>query len=212
MKNKRNILLVEGRNDLHVISNLCKSRNIPKAFEIEACNSKDGTIIHFDLCINEESTRYDSVGIVVDADFEIAGTWDKIKDKIKRSERYHNVPEELNPEGLTLEPILKNSPSIGVWVMPNNIKEGVLEDFVSLLANEEDELMYEAEQVLSSLEERRIQKYKEVHRAKAKIYTYLAWQDEPGKPMGQAITSKILNPNSDKADGFIGWLKLLFIK
>lgn len=30
--------------------------------------------------------------------------------------------------------------------------------------------------------------FKKVHHSKAVIHTYLAWQDEPGNPLGQAIT------------------------
>ena len=94
--------------------------------------------------------------------------------------------------------------------MPNNNTEGMLEDFVAKLAVDNDVLMEEAEQVLNSLEKRNIQRYKTVHRAKAKIHSFLAWQDEPGKPMGQAITAKILDPNSDKANDFINWLEELY--
>ena len=34
--------------------------------------------------------------------------------------------------------------------------------------------------------------------------------DEPGKPMGQAITSHILNPKTQAAGLFIQWIKDLF--
>jgi len=136
--------------------------------------------------------------------------WNSIKSKISKSEKYKDIPKELPPNGLVLEPKEKYSPKIGVWIMPNNNTEGMLEDFVSQLADEEDVLMKEAEQVLNSLEKRNIQKYKNVHRAKAKIHSFLAWQDEPGKPMGQAITAKILDPNSAKANNFIKWLEELY--
>jgi len=32
------------------------------------------------------------------------------------------------------------------------------------------------------------------HKSKAVIHTYLAWQNEPGMPLGQAITARALNP------------------
>ena len=54
------------------------------------------------------------------------------------------------------------------------------------------------------------QRYKQVHRSKAKIHTFLAWQDEPGKPIGQAITARILNPDAEEAKAFIGWLNKLY--
>ena len=79
-----------------------------------------------------------------------------------------------------------------------------------ILKKEYDALMKKSEDVLTELEEEGIQKYKPVHRSKAKIHTYLAWQDIPGRPMGQAITANILNANSELAMKFAKWLKELF--
>ena len=38
----------------------------------------------------------------------------------------------------------------------------------------------------------------------------VAWQDEPGKPIGQAITARILNPDAEEAKAFIGWRERVF--
>nr|WP_254435729.1 DUF3226 domain-containing protein [Dolichospermum sp. UHCC 0260] len=46
--------------------------------------------------------------------------------------------------------------------------------------------------------------------SKAIIHTYLAWQDEPGYPMGQAITKQSLRPHTDIAIKFTDWLTRLF--
>jgi AAA15 family ATPase/GTPase len=45
---------------------------------------------------------------------------------------------------------------------------------------------------------------------KGRIYTYLAWQKEPGKPLGQAITARYLDAAQPKAKEFADWLLLLF--
>ncbi len=210
MKNYRNILLVEGKDDLHVVCNLCKCRNVKENFFVQDYDSIENAVKMFDLSINEQSTKYDYVGLVVDADTNIQGRWESIKEKVSKSNKYKDIPNELPPKGLVLKPSENYSPKIGVWIMPNNNTEGMLEDFVAKLAVDNDVLMEEAEQVLNSLEKRNIQRYKTVHRAKAKIHSFLAWQDEPGKPMGQAITAKILDPNSDKANDFINWLEELY--
>jgi hypothetical protein len=47
--------------------------------------------------------------------------------------------------------------------------------------------------------------------AKAKLHTFLAWQEEPGKPIGLAITAKYLDPNAIQAQQFIDWLRTLFM-
>lgn len=210
MKNDRNILIVEGKDDLHVVCNLCKCRNVKENFFVQDYDSIENAVKMFDLSINEQSTKYDYVGLVVDADTNIQGRWESIKEKVSKSNKYKDIPNELPPKGLVLNPSENYSPKIGVWIMPNNNTKGMIEDFVANLVDDKDELMEEAEQVLNSLEKRNIQRYKTVHRAKAKIHSFLAWQDEPGKPMGQAITAKILNPNSDKANDFINWLEELY--
>lgn len=94
--------------------------------------------------------------------------------------------------------------------MPDNNQNGMLEDFMAALATPDDALMKKSEDVLTELETEGIQKYKTVHRSKAKIHTYLAWQDAPGRPMGQAITANILNADSELAVKFAEWLKELF--
>ena len=63
----------------------------------------------------------------------------------------------------------------------------------------------------TKIEKEKIQKYKFVHRAKAKIHSYLAWQDEPGKPMGTSITAHVLNPDCPNGQMFLNWLKKLFL-
>ena len=57
----------------------------------------------------------------------------------------------------------------------------MLEDFALNMIPAEDLLIRKVEVVLSELEAEGIQRYKQVHRSKAKIHTFLAWQDEPGK-------------------------------
>ena len=52
--------------------------------------------------------------------------------------------------------------------------------------------------------------YGECHESKAVLHTYLAWQDEPGKPVGQSITAEVLKPHTETAAQFAKWLTNLF--
>ena len=54
--------------------------------------------------------------------------------------------------------------------------------------------------------------FKQVHIDKANIYTWLAWQNEPGRQLHQAIKERILNPNypDPKAEAFFHWFKNLY--
>jgi len=42
------------------------------------------------------------------------------------------------------------------------------------------------------------------------MHTWLAWQEEPGKPLGTAITAKFLDANVAQVDVLVAWLKALF--
>ena len=57
---------------------------------------------------------------------------------------------------------------------------------------DDDVLLRKTDDVLKELEENHWNKYKSVHHAKARIHTWLSWQDEPGTPMGTAITKRTL--------------------
>ncbi len=45
---------------------------------------------------------------------------------------------------------------------------------------------------------------------KAIIHTWLAWQKEPGRPFGTAISAQFLNANAPEAVALASWLKRLF--
>ncbi|MCC5649013.1 hypothetical protein LC609_04000 [Nostoc sp. XA013] len=57
---------------------------------------------------------------------------------------------------------------------------------------------------------KKVTTFKPLDISKAVIHTYLAWQDEPDRPMGQAITKQALRPNTDIAIRFTDWLIRLF--
>jgi hypothetical protein len=88
----------------------------------------------------------------------------------------------------------------------------MLEDFVKLLIRPDDLLSPFVHQILSQIEEQDIQdRYNpEVHRAKAFIHTWLAWQKDPGTPMGLALTKTYLDHNAELCLRFVGWLNRLF--
>ena len=52
-------------------------------------------------------------------------------------------------------------------------------------------------------------RFVEIHRAKAVIHTWLAWQSEPGVRMGAAVTRKYLEPQAPTALAFVAWLNQL---
>lgn len=203
------ILLVEGNDDKHVVWALRDRCHIPKTFDVEDCQSVQNALRQFKLRLKlgDNNRR---VGIVVDADLNMNSRWESLASILKGTGKYDCENLTLPKDGLILEPTDKTYPKVGIWLMPDNNQNGMLEDFITALAAPDDALMKKSEEVLTELETEGIQNYKPVHRSKAKIHTYLAWQDVPGRPMGQAITANILDADSELAVKFVGWLNEMF--
>lgn len=159
--------------------------------------------------IDKQAASNRVLGIVVDADAAISGRWQRNSQILTDSKKY-NVPEVLPEEGLVLYPIDADDPKIGVWVMPDNRLNGMLEDFLAMLAVNDKELLDEVDVTLERIESKELNKYKAVHKAKARIHTFLAWQEEPGASMGNAIAKSYLKADSDQAVLFVNWLRDLF--
>lgn len=202
-------LLVEGNDDQHVIWALCEKHNVPETFDVIDCESVENVLksLEVRLRLADNNSR---IGVVMDADTSLKSRWDSFVSILKHTGKYDCDALNLPQDGLVLEPTDKTYPKVGIWLMPDNNQNGMLEDFMMALAKPDDALMKKSEEVLTDLETKGIQKYKPVHRSKAKIHTYLAWQDVPGRPMGQAIIANILNSDSDMAVKFADWLKELF--
>ena len=202
-------LLVEGNDDVHVVRALWNSQSKPELFDIIDCKSKDRVLNELKIRLTTPQ-NHRVIGVILDADTDASACWDAIKSRLNATGKYNSRKLKLSTNGLILEATDPEFPKIGVWIMPDNNLPGMLEDFLAALSEPEDPLMLKAEEVLSDLENQGINKYKNVHRAKAKIHTFLAWQDEPGKPMGTAITTRILDPTKSNAKVFIAWLERLF--
>ena len=95
--------------------------------------------------------------------------------------------------------------------MPDNRTQGNLEDFLVLLvpSHSTNRLFKHVKTSISSIPTSEIL-FPPQANSKATIHTWLAWQKEPGKPLGQAITNRFLDPDCLVVDEFVAWLKELF--
>lgn len=93
--------------------------------------------------------------------------------------------------------------------MPNNLANGILENFISYLVPEKDELFEKVEGFLIKLEIQQLSKFREVHKSKAKTHNWLSLQEDPGTPLGLAITKNYLDSECKDAAVFIKWLQRL---
>jgi hypothetical protein len=117
------------------------------------------------------------------------------------------VPTAPDPRGTIIEGP-EGYPRIGAWLMPNNQTEGMFEDY--LLPLIPVAALIFARETARMARTQGHGSYKEIHESKAVAHTYLAWQDEPGKPLGIAIKAGMFDLDSPRANDFIEWLRNLF--
>jgi len=202
------ILLVEGVNDCHVVMALCKANQVFKGFGIYECGSDDKVLQRLNALITG-SEPPKIIGIMLDVDsyeHTLASRWQGIKYKLR--EHNYDFPVHPNVNGTIVESI-EDKPKLGFWFMPNNQDCGMLEDFCAELA--EPLSLAFARKCVEQARSQKLTTFKDVHFSKAVIHTYLAWQDEPGYPLGQAIGRQSLRSDNDIATKFTNWLTDLFI-
>ena len=148
----------------------------------------------------------DRVGVVVDADDSIQSRWQSIKAILQKA-GYSDIPVDPDPTGTVIDH--EYLPRVGVWIMPDNSLPGMLEDYLRYLVPEGDPLFSRAIRAVDEipLEERG---FTERHRSKALIHTWLAWQDDPGTPLGLAITKKYLIADTPHVAVLLSWLNRVF--
>ena len=207
--NPRAQLVVEGKNDKHVVWALCNQHSIEQTFSVETPSEEGGgyTLILDSVPVRVKQRGLEALGLVLDADQNISARWNAIRNRLIQA-GYINVPETPQPGGLIVN--TQGKPRFGVWLMPNNHLPGMLEDFVSYLISSDDLLKPKVKEILDNIEDENLNQYSPVHHAKAFIHTWLAWQKAPGQPMGQAITAKVLNADADLSQAFVEWLNQLF--
>ncbi|MFD2571354.1 DUF3226 domain-containing protein [Spirosoma soli] len=202
-------LLVEGKDDLYVTASIRNQHQLTDNFEIIDCEGVDKMPDQITARIKLQRPQIAAIGIVLDADYDLQARWKSICN-ILQQEGYP-VPTSPGADGTVIEGVGRN-PNVGIWLMPDNSQSGMLEDFVSYLIPQGDLLKPFVEQTLSQIEEQDIEsRYDpQYHRAKAFIHTWLAWQKDPGTPMGLALTKTYLDHNTNLCLRFVNWLNRLF--
>ncbi len=148
---------------------------------------------------------------VVDADLDtgVSRRWESIKSKLKKADFTESLPEEM-PTGGFVGTKVAGSVPIGVWIMPDNLKPGTLETFLSRLVVSDDGLFEHARQST----EKAVglgAKFSPNHTDKANLYCWLAWQRPPGLPFGQAVTKGYFSQIDDPlAKSFLEWCLRVF--
>jgi Protein of unknown function (DUF3226) len=200
----KNILFVEGKDDLYVLRHLILYHGIPESFAIKETEGVERLLES--LPIRLKASERERIGVLLDANADLAGRWESLRN-ISVKSGYTNVPTLPESSGTIIKQLDK--PMIGFWLMPNNTLPGMLENFVQLLVPSDDALWALADDCLQRIPKQE-QRFLDSHRIKAQIHTWLAWQENPGTPMGLAITKRYLKGDAPLAQQLIKWIRRLF--
>lgn len=198
-------LLVEGNDDQHVIWALCEKFKISENFDVIDCEGIGK--LYEQLPIRFKQSSIETIGIIVDADTELSDRWISLKTVLTNIG--FAIPKDLPENGLIYKDNNLNI-KIGVWIMPNNNLNGMLEDFMSFLVPKDDKLLPIVNQTLENIENQNLNPYSLIHKSKVVIHSWLACQADPGTPMGQSITKKYLSTDEETCKKLTNWLAELF--
>ena len=209
----KNLLLVEGEQDKRTIPYLIEAngidwgtRNNPIVY-LNTYGGGDTNIIE-PLIISTElkASGRIALGLMVDADDSCINRWQSVRNSCIK--KIPDLPKDLPEKGLIHT--APNGVKFGVWIMSDNQTQGMLETFLSYLIPDESETIWKYAQETVVKVKNKGALYKNAHLDKANIYTWLAWQNPPGRQLHNAVMEKILNPQHPKAQIFIRWFKTLY--
>ncbi len=206
------LLIVEGKDDCNGIFQLACRYSLEHLFGIWEGESDQGALERFGGSLLARVNRPQIMGIVLDCD-RTEGDCNTGADRrwaqvVSRLSGFgYAIPGKPGISG-TIIPAVQDLPKIGIWLMPTNQGDGIFEDF--LLALLPEPALSHTRKIVLEAKELGIANYKPVHESKAIAHTYLAWQDEPGRPFGIAVKSQTFDVHHPNASAFVGWLRQLF--
>lgn len=200
-----NRLFVEGSDDKHFCHHLFDSYHLDQA-KIEVIDGKGVNNILKIVSVEIIGSGDKHLGIIMDADESLHSRWESLRDNLL-AWGYTDLPGDPIPEGTIIKEA--DMPTIGIWIMPDNQISGMLENFVGFLVPTGDNLWTIAETVVDEVMQLDC-RFPVQHKIKSLIHTWLAWQKEPGKPIGQAITKRYFDPFAPHSQKFINWTRNVF--
>ena len=201
------VLLVEGPDDKHVVIHLSERSGLEQNFWIIEKEGKDTLL---DSIVLEARTPGRTVmGVVLDANDDLDARWQAVTDRLNRLRREDHfdlpdLPPKPEPGGTILDGRLR----IGVWLMPDNLSTGELEDFVGNMIPSGDPVWPRAEDFIDGIppDDR---KFAPGKIQRAKVHAWLAARESP-RLMGLAIKAEDLDTNVPNSTAFANWLRTLF--
>lgn len=197
------LLLVEGDDDYHVVDRLRKTCEFMPYFTIS--NKKGWPNLKRSIGGHIDESGQRAVGLLVDANASPERRWREIATELAKV----GIDAPSPSANGTIVEAKKDRPRVGVWLMPDNVSPGELEDFVkTMIPCERDPVWPLASGFVESIPAEN-RKFAMDKADKAKVYAWLATRKDPPR-MGSAVSAGDLDLGGELPTAFLGWLRKLF--
>jgi hypothetical protein len=218
MEMAKKVLLVEGNSDKSFFEKICKRLSLDAVVQVAPpkdlggrFNSKEGVFQRLEVLLNQlNDGQITHIALVVDADYsEHHG--------LGCQKTIDRVTAIVKPFDFELDPASENGlcfkhtdgfADLGLWVMPDNQQEGMLEDWIKTCVKVDEQTLFQtASSVVQVLEN---PKFSTHLTAKAEVATWLAWQKQPGHGLYLTLKDDLLDGDSPLFKAIEQWLLGIF--
>ena len=212
------VLLVEGDADKSFFKKVCEKLSLDASVQVAVpkdvggrSNSKEAVFQRLTVLLKQlDDGKITHIALVVDADYpEYHGlgcqkTIDRVTAIVKPFD--FKLDQEV-ASGLCF----KHSDGfadLGLWVMPDNQQEGMLEDWIKSCVKEDEQTLFN--QSIAAVQTIESPKFGSHSISKAEVATWLAWQKQPGHGLYEAIRGELLDDKSPLFNEMERWLLQIF--
>ena len=215
------VLLVEGQDDKHIVWHLCAKNNSTfsvrrneydhfvtllaqsTTFHIAEQGNRPRVISAMGQLVKARNPK--PFGIVVDADDDQGHCWSQIVAGFNGTGV--KLPCSPDPTG-TIIPGEGFLPRIGIWLMPNNVSTGEMENFIRGMVSTSDLIWPLSEGYINGIPDQE-KRFASNKLEKATIFAWLSTKKEPGR-IGAAIGDNQLEVDGRQCREFLDWIERLF--
>ena len=221
MNHSKKVLLVEGDSDKSFFEKICKKLYLDTSVQVAppkdlggSHNSKEGVFKRLDVLLKQlADEQITHIAVVVDADYaEQHGLgYQKTIERVTAlvAPFDFELEESESPQNGLYFKHTDGFNDLGLWVMPDNQQEGMLEDWIkSCIKDDESALFHQASEAVNSLSE---PKFKEHSISKAEVATWLAWQKKPGHGLYAVLKDDLLDNTQPLFQSMEQWLKAIYL-
>lgn len=207
-------LLVEGVDDLYAIAQLMghhtewpdDKRLAP--VHIKPLGGAEKILHENGVPLYLTTAAITTLGVILDADDKLHSRWQWLREHCGG---WAPTMDKNPPAGGFIGENIAEGKRFGVWIMPDNVNSGMLETFAHFLVPANQQVLWNyAKEAFCVAKTHKGAPCGDVHKDKAEIYTWLAWQEPPCNNLGNALIQKMLDPYCQYAASFVQWFLRLY--